>query len=465
MLGSLAYEFEGCEFGDKRLTRRVTNLADSLSENPELSINAACGSFAASKAAYRFLQNQKVTPAQIMKGHLQNTRDRIADCHSRILIVQDTTDLIYTQFPSIQDLGTRLRSEKGYKNDVSGIMLHTSFAVSAEGIPLGILKQTTFTNDEIREKRGQNEVCVRGINKSIPIEQKGSYRWIDHLTTANQSVGSFGSNIVHVADRECDIYEFLQAACDQNSCFVVRSSSNRRTHEGTVRNSSTIDEKIAESTDLGLIAIKSNGREVTCRIRAITTQLRPPQRNGKAKSMDLQPLFIGVVDIKEDSCEADPIHWRLLTNLPVATFENALEIANIYRQRWSIECFHRIIKSGFGIEEARLGNRQRLENLLSMLSIVSWHIFWLYQFGRKTPSIEASRVFDKTTIEVLKTSAKKLKICTGPVLSIGTAILIIAKLGGFLGRRVDGEPGMISIWRGWRCLHERIEFMEALTCG
>jgi len=100
-----------------------------------------------------------------------------------------------------------------------------------------------------------------------------------------------------------------------------------------------------------------------------------------------------------------------------------------------------------------------------MLSIVSWHIFCLYQFGRKTPSIEASRVFDKITIKVLKTSAKKLKINTGPILSIGKAVLIIARLGGFLGRRGDGEPGMISIWRGWRCLHERIEFMEALTCG
>lgn len=465
MLGSLADEFDGCEFGDKRLLRRVVSLAESISENPEASINAACGSFAASKAAYRFLQNQKVTPGQIIKGHLQKARDRLGNCPSRVLIIQDTTDLIYTQFPSIQNLGVKLRSREGYGSDVCGLMVHSSFAVSGEGVPLGILKQTTFTYDEIREKRGQNEVCVRGINKDMPIEQKASYRWIEHMTAVNQTIQPCGPEIVHVADRECDIYEFLQAAFDQKSSFVVRSSFNRRTHEGKVRDSSTIDEKLEELPELGKIKIKSNGKEIMCRVKAITTQLRPPQRSGKARSMELKPLDVGVVDVKQENCESEPVHWRLLTNLPCTNFEAALDIVNIYKQRWSIECFHRILKSGFGIEEARLLNRQRIENLTSVLSIISWHIYWLYQFGRKVPLMDASSIFDSVTIAVIKTSAKKLKIAVGNTLSMGDAVLVIARLGGFLGRRGDGEPGMLSIWRGWRCLHERIEFMEALTCG
>lgn len=425
-------------------------------------LHVAC--FAASKAAYRFLQNHKVN-GQIMKGHLQKTKDRIGGTRSRVLIIQDTTDLIYTKFPSIQDLGVKLRSRPGYKSDVCGLMVHSSFAVTSDGIPLGILKQTTFTYDEIREKRGQGEVFVPDISKDLPIEQKASHRWIDHLTATNQETIPCGSEIIHVADRECDIYEFLQAASDQKSSFVVRSCFSRRTYEGKVRDSSTIDEKLGAAPDLGTIEIKSDGKEIRCRIRAITTQLRPPQRRGNAKSMELKPLTVGVVDVKQVSCESQPVHWRLLTNLHCSTFEEALDIANIYRQRWSIECFHRILKSGFGVEEARLGNRQRLENLTSILSIVSWHIFWLYQFGRKIPLMEASKVFDPVTIAVLKTSAKKLKVTVEANLSIGKAVQIIARLGGFLGRRGDGEPGMMNIWRGWRCLHERLEFMEALTCG
>jgi hypothetical protein len=96
---------------------------------------------------------------------------------------------------------------------------------------------------------------------------------------------------------------------------------------------------------------------------------------------------------------------------------------------------------------------------------VSWHIFWLFQFGRKIPNLEASKVFTPLAIEVLTVSAKKLRIKTTVPLSIGNAIGISARLGGFLGRKGDGDPGMISIWRGWRNLQERIEFMEALTCG
>jgi hypothetical protein len=112
--------------------------------------------------------------------------------------------------------------------------------------------------------------------------------------------------------------------------------------------------------------------------------------------------------------------------MPCATLEAALDVVNIYKQRWSFVCFHRILKSGFGIEEARLLNRQRLENLTSVLSIISWHIFWLYQFGRKVPLMDASLIFDPVTIAVIKTSAKKLKIAVGNTLSMGHAVLIIA---------------------------------------
>ena len=186
----LSDELRNCDFGDKRLTQRVMSLADTISENPECSINAACGSFAASKAAYRFFQNAKVNPKAILNGHSVSAYSRIAACAGRILIVQDTTDLIYTQFPSVQGLGQRLQAREGFKGGVNGILLHSSLALSAEGVPLGLLKQTFFTYDQIKENRGQDEVNVRGLNKKIPIDQKASFRWIDHLTETNETLSS-----------------------------------------------------------------------------------------------------------------------------------------------------------------------------------------------------------------------------------------------------------------------------------
>lgn len=462
----LSSEFKSCDFGDKRLTDRVISLATSISENPECSINAASGSFAASKAAYRFFQNEKVNPATILSKHGENTLERAKSCHSRVLVVQDTTDLIYTQFPSIQDLGQRLKAREGYKVGVSGLLLHSSFVVSAEGVPLGVLKQTFYTYDEVRERRGQSAVNVAGLNKKIPIEQKVSHRWIHHLSETSRVLADTSSQVVHVADREADIYEFLQAACDHDCHYVVRSSWNRRTHEGSsFHAASTIEEKLANVSAEGKITLVIEREPVDFCIKKVNILLKPPQRSSEAKSMDLVPLRVGVVDIQQVDCAADAIHWRLLTNLPIESIDEVVEVISIYKQRWSIECFHRILKSGFGVEKARLANRKRIERLASLLSVVSWHIFWLFQFGRKMPNLEASKVFSPLAVEVLKVSAKKLKIKTSSLLSIGNAVGIIAQLGGFLGRKGDGEPGMMTIWRGWRNLHERIEFMEALTCG
>lgn len=462
----LSNEFKTCDFGDKRLTSRIIQLANSISENPECSINAACGSFAASKAAYRFFQNEKVNPNSILDNHVENTLERVRACRSRVLIIQDTTDLIYTHFPSIEDLGQRLRGRGAAKTGVSGILLHSSFAVSSDGVPLGVLKQTYYTYDEVRENRGQVGCNIRGLNKKIPIEQKASHRWIEHLVEASNHLKPVVPQIVHVADRECDIYEFLQSANDHGSQYVVRSSWNRRTHEGPAfHDASTIVEALSHEPVAGNVTLTIDGKPITCRIKTLGTVLKPPQRSDEAKSMKLVPLRVGIVDIKQVDCQLEPIHWRILTNLPVSSIEQAIDVIAIYKQRWSIECFHRILKSGFGVEKARLANRLRLENLASLLSVVSWHIFWLFQFGRKMPALEAAKVFDPIAIEVLRASAKKLKINTSTKLSIGKAIQIIAQLGGFLGRKSDGEPGMMSIWRGWRNLHERIEFMEALTCG
>ena len=268
-----------------------------------------------------------------------------------------------------------------------------------------------------------------------------------------------------MADRECDIYEFLQAAVDEKSKFVARSCANRRTHECRAIDSSTIGDKLAVSPDLGTIIINKDRKLRDFHVRSMSTCLRPPQRSPDAKSMPLSALSVCIVEVREVGSNEDPIHWRLITNLPVKNYDDACEIIGIYRQRRNIECFHRILKSGFSVEKARLKNRKRLENLISMLSIMSWHIFWLYQLGRNFPSLDAAIILDKITVKVLKKSAGQIRVPIQGDLLIGDALLIIARLGGFLARRGDGNPGMMSIWRGWRCLHERIEFMEAMTYG
>ena len=466
MTACVGDELSGCDFGDVRLTSRIVKLASSICDNPEASINAACGSFADSKGAYRFLQNDKVKPEKILASHLNNTWLRMGLESEPILAIQDTTDLIYTKFPSIKGLGQRLKASKGYEKGVTGLLLHTTLAASMEGVPLGIAKQTYFTFDDVKKNRGQDASNKRGIQKDFPITEKASYRWLDHLQALNKLAEQKKKSIIHVADREADIFEFLQIASTGSSRFVVRSSADRLSQgTGRSKDTPTLSELIAGTAALSTIEFEHKNKIIQCEVRSIATTLRPPQRTPKAQENKLSPIPISVVDVHQVNCGENPIHWRLLTNLPVDDLDMVLEIVKIYRHRWAIECFHRILKSGFHIEEARLANRQRIENFATIISIVSWYIFWLYKFGRSSPSLLASTIIDEGGIKVLKISAKKLKVKVSPELTIGQALLVIARLGGFLGRKGDGDPGMKSIWRGWRCLTDRIEFLEGMTCG
>jgi len=165
---------------------------------------------------------------------------------------------------------------------------------------------------------------------------------MEHLKESNQLCSDFKSQIVHVVDRECDIYEFQQAAVDEKSKFVFRSSANRRTHEGRAIDSSTLGDKLAVSPDLGTIIINKDGKLHALHVRSMSTCLRPPQRSSDAKSLPLSALSVCFVEVREVGSNEDPIHWRLITNLPVKNYDDACEIIGIYRQRWNIECFHRI---------------------------------------------------------------------------------------------------------------------------
>jgi len=459
-------ELSGCDFGDARLTARLIKVASAISDHPETSINAACGSFADSKGAYRLLQNDKVRPEKILRSHQTNCWERAVKDGRPILAIQDTTDLIYTKFPSIKGLGERLKATKNFEKGVTGLMLHSTLAVSIDGVPLGLMKQTYFTYDEVRAKRNQVDKNQQGAPKNIPITEKASYRWLEHLQSAQELATAKCVPLIHVADRECDIYEFLHEAANSSSSFVVRSCADRLTQGiGRKVDMPTLGALIQSASVLSNIGFTIEGENIECEVKRVTTVLRPPHRSAAAKDADLKPINVSVVDVRQTNCDKNPIHWRLLTNLPCESLEDCLQVVKIYGHRWAIECFHRILKSGFHVEEARLANRQRIENFATLLSIISWHIFWLYKFGRSAPGTFAASIIDKDGIKVLTISAKKLKIKISSKMTLGEALLIVARLGGFLGRKGDGDPGMQSIWRGWRCLAERVDFLEAMTYG
>ena len=355
------------------------------------------------------------------------------------------------------------------KQGLRGIGLHNSLLITESGIPLGIIRQSFFTKEDYRIKRGQAEKNLVGVNKNYCVEDKASFRWIEHLNSCHAMLSPVGKEVIHVADRESDIYEFLQTADELDAKYVVRSMANRRIKTGTgMKETSTLDAKLLSTESLGTTTLEisdENGRVQLHHmlVKAVQVSLFCPQRNVQSEKVGaLKPLRVWTVEIA--SLEEPGLRWRLLTNLECVDFNNAIRIMNIYRQRWSIETYHRAIKSGYGIEEARLGARTRLENLCALLSILAWRVMWLYLTARHSPQVHCSALFSPEEMQILSLS----KFCSSKdpqKLLAGEAITILARIGGFLARKSDGPPGMISIWKGLRILGERIEFIHEMTYG
>jgi hypothetical protein len=141
----------------------------------------------------------------------------------------------------------------------------------------------------------------------------------------------------------------------------------------------------------------------------------------------------------------DAIHWKLITNLEVDSLKSAIEKLNWYGQRWKIETFHKILKSGCQAEKSRLHTAERLTNLIAVLCIVAWRVFWLTMLNRTAPNTPAQQVFTKVELKILDRLAKG---DPPEKRSLQYYLIELAKIGGYLARGKDPPPGNKIIWRG-----------------
>lgn len=147
------------------------------------------------------------------------------------------------------------------------------------------------------------------------------------------------------------------------------------------------------------------------------------------------------------------IKWYLLTSLPINTLEEAFEKVQWYKRRWLIERFHYILKSGCQIEKARLVDVERIRRAISIYSIVAWRIGWITYEGRNNANESCERVLSKEEWTVLYCISNETHNISQKPPTIGEAVVMIAKLGGFTARKPDGDPGLKVIWRGLQKLN------------
>jgi len=438
-------EFAGVELHDARLNARCSELAVQLAMQPSLSVNQACEDWADAKAAYRFFDNDEVTPERIQAAHQQRTVERMAQ-YPRVLAVQDTTFLNYTHHPQTEGLGPIGKKSQKQR----GFGLHSTLAVLPGGLPLGLLTQAVLIRPE-DEPSHRPEEC-----RLLPIEDKESYRWLQALEQT-LALAPTGVEVITVCDREADIYEMFAFARTKNAPLLVRASSDRALLDVEARK---LWPKVTGQPVVGYLTVHLVGnntrraRQATVSVRFVSVTLRPPWRPNGLK---LPAITLNAVFVREEDPPADvdePIEWLLLTNTAVASFEEAQQVIGWYCCRWQIEVFHKVLKSGCRVEDCRLQTADRLQSFVALMSVIGWRLHWMTYINRCQPDLPCTAVLTTIEWEALYMRIHKSKRLPDTVPTVHQAVRWIARLGGFLGRKSDGEPGVTTLWRGWQRLQD-----------
>lgn len=437
----ITQELERTELGDTRRTKRLIKIVENLSAKPEASIPQASGTWAETKATYDFWDSPYIKPSMIRQGHIDATVERISK-QGVVLAIQDTTELNYTSHKAL--------SGTGYLDSkyAQGLKVHSVFTASPQGIPLGIIEQQVWARKE--EELGKAE-----HRKQKSTQQKESQRWLDALKLT-ESIIPESVQVVTIADREADIYDLFACPRRPGSEFLIRATQNRcmlGSEQHLWETLESVDSLFTITLDVKRNPTRPSRTAIlTLRYRTIT--IAPPQNRPKTELLapiTLQAILVTEVD---QPPEMEPICWLLLTTLEIASLEDVLQYVQWYSYRWLIERYHYVLKSGCGIEKLQLETAHRLEMALATYSIVAWRLLWLTYLARCSPEASCEQVLAPHEWQVLyATIHHQLYPHTSPP-TLAEVVNWIARLGGFLGRKGDGSPGVKVLWRGLTRLHD-----------
>jgi hypothetical protein len=458
----VSQELSGVDLADARLDRRLVKTAQHLARSPVSPINEACGDWPSTQASYRLFNNPKASPRAILKPHRQATIKRMAAVDGPVLSIQDTVFISYLQHSKTKGLGPVGKSNSAAER---GLIMHNALAFTTAGVPLGVLSQSVWARGEVPQEEYQEKIERLQVTA---IEEKESFKWLVALKETVEHTPP-GVQVITVADRESDFFEFITEAVQLRAHFIIRARSNRQLVTEDSEGCASILEALGAAPMLGdlTVEIPSNGkrraRTASVVVRVARVTLKPPQRRGKAKlSGSTEPLSVNVIAVTEEQPPAgvEAISWVLLTDLPIKDFDSTAEKVDWYGQRWGIETWHKVLKSGCKVEDCRLEDAERLKRHLALFSIIAMRLMYVTFVARAQPELPATDVFSAAELEALYVRVKETLPPPEPP-SVRQAVRMLGGLGGHLGRKCDKEPGITVLWRGFMRLYEDVAVLRA----
>lgn len=418
-------QFSKIDVSDARLQKRAVDIAIGCAEHPEESLAGRFDDWADLKATYRFFSHPSITHQMLQQPHYHRVLEKARFSEDLVLFIQDGSELLFNSHSWTHGLGPTADSNG------NGLMFHSCLVAkyheSEETEILGL---------------GYQKAWVRPEKKSAD-DSKESEVWLRTL----EQMGHPQENWVSVGDRANDIYDFLHHANRLRWNYVVRARHDRKVEVGgeQTRLFSWIRQQTAQCTSK--LYMKARGEEfsgeVTLEITWIKAKLLPPR---KASSVATEE----VTYIRVWCSERPKLEWLLITNLPVNNGESALRIVKIYRRRWLVEEYHKAVKTGFRIEDNQLKQASRILALFGMIGVIATQLLAMRERCRLTPKMPVEEKVPKRWIILVE---RYLMVKLKTVRDFWRSL---ARLGGFIGRKSDGEPGWQTIWKGYKRLQDMI---------
>ncbi len=422
-------QFNGVDLPDFRLVNRLEKIACHMMAKPNSSIPKQNNEWKATKATYRFYDSDKVQFIKLIKPHIILTKKKVAKM-KQILAIQDTCYISYSHHTSVEglsDLG-------GEKIAGQGIILHSSLAVDPnqkQPEVIGLLDQ--YIHHRAKED-----------NETFSEKQK---RWkeskIWEETSQRSAINNSKTQIIEVMDREGDVFDIMKNCLSLDHDFLIRATHERSL--GWPSNDKLFD-YIKKLNPAGVVELdirkrpKQIARKALLSVSFSKVKILGP-KNRKCEHIECNVVYVIEKYPPENQ---EPLEWILLTSTDVSSFGDACKVIEWYKCRWIIEEYHKAIKSGCKVEERQLKTSERLENFLGVANIVALRLLKLRDYARNSPHLSAKQIIDPLKVDILR----KYRDIKKDDITIYEYYREVAKMGGFIGRKSDGEPGWQTLWRG-----------------
>jgi hypothetical protein len=432
------------DLGHQRLNQRAARIVQAALDHPDQSIPTAAGDRAATDATYRFLNNEAVVPEDLDAAHQAYTLGLLADTPGTLLVPQDTTTADFTSPKRSRTLG-QLAHPRHF-----GFFIHSALALRDDGLPLGLLHQQVWM-------RCPDEYGKRTQRRRKETAAKESQRWLD---TEQACVAALPADrdVVMLGDREADFYDYFALPRRQGQQVLVRAKPRRRLADGPHLLGVAVRQQALAGTLPLAVPRKDDKpcRQATLALRYGTFALQPPSTHPRRRQ--LPPLLLQAVLVEEIDPPAgvEPVQWLLLTTLPVTSVAQAQQVVRWYSYRWRIERYHFVLKRGCKLEELPLETAARLRRALALYAMVAARLLHLTYRARLEPEASCEGALSRPEWQVLWRRFGPGQAFPEAAPARRQAVHWIARLGGFLGRKHDGEPGVKVLWRGWQTLQAMV---------